>query len=112
MTDKNKAILISEICIAIAGCTFFPFLWNHAYYHLMAGAHVLLWIFIWRETKGHKIAQIGFWFSLNSLVDELFFDATKIGINEYIFAIVVVWITLRKSKDGTAAHRRNNRGIN
>ncbi len=114
MTGKDKSILISEICIAVSACTFFPLLWKHAYYHLMAVAHVLLWWFIMRVTQRHKVAQIGFWFSVNALIDELFFDPAKIGINEYIFAVVILFlIILRKHKsNGTDTRRRNNRITN
>jgi hypothetical protein len=58
---------------------------------------VLIRDFCPKELK--KIARVGFWISVNNLMDELFFDPTKFAINEYIFAAVILLVIFNKNSN-------------
>lgn len=38
-----------------------------------------------------NIANVCFWLSINNLLDEIFFNPTAIGINEYLFAVIIIF---------------------
>jgi hypothetical protein len=50
-----------------------------------------------------KIARVGFWVSVNNLMDELFFDPTKFAINEYIFAAVILLVIFNTNSNAKQA---------
>jgi hypothetical protein len=63
-----------------------PYAWQGFYYQAMAtGIFFIFW-----QLKNTGIAgKIGFWFAINNLLDELFFDPQKFQFNEYLFAIII-----------------------
>lgn len=100
---KTKLIL-SALVISVIGYNFWPFAWHGFFYHCNALFIVIVFYLLQslkiEEKYFNKIATIGFWFSINNLLDEIFFDPTKFGINEYIFAIIVIIITFKKKNNG------------
>jgi hypothetical protein len=79
------------------GYNVWPYAWHGFFYHCIAVALVLLF---WELIGAGLWARLGLWFAVNNLLDELFFDPTKIAINEYIFAIIITtfetWQATRK----------------
>jgi hypothetical protein len=75
----------------------YPLMWHGFYYQCIAFAFLFLF---WHLRPYHFAARIGVWFAVNAVVDELFFDPTKISIHEYVFAIIITtfetWQVTRK----------------
>jgi len=82
-------------------------LWDSAYYHLWAiGVFMLMWEFRATTKRGslkYVAVEIGFWYSVNNVLDELFFNPKAINFNEYIFAAIIVYVTIQNHR----AHGRN-----
>ena len=92
----EKIILIGSIVAMVLGYNFYKFFWDGFFYHCMAIGVFLSFTLIKSLTHNRKdlsgIANVCFWLSVSNLVDEFFFNPTAIGINEYIFAvIIIVW---------------------
>lgn len=83
--------IIAAIVAMVVASTFYIYLWEGAYYQLIAlGICLLFWEL---KVKVKTIAaEIGFVLSLSNIADELFFDPKAIGINEYIFALIIILI--------------------
>lgn len=82
---------------------FFPFLWDNAFYHLIAFAFVCLNVVIYKIVKGQwkLVALVMLVTSINNLLDELFFNPKIIDYNEYltlIITIIIVYIQRKKWK--------------
>lgn len=102
----KKVLLITAITILVAAYSLWSFAWDGFFYQFTALAYVIIFILIKYAIRGDKwfrvIANICFWFSLNNLFDELFFNPKKVGINEYIFAfIIIITSILISEKNGS-----------
>lgn len=101
---KTK-LLLTALIVSIAGYNLWPFAWHDFFYHCNAVFFVIIFYLLKtikvEEKYFNKAATIGLWFSINNLIDEIFFDPTKFGVNEYVFAIMVVFLTLKKNSDGS-----------
>lgn len=77
-------------------------IWDSAYYQLWAiGVFMLMWEFkvlTKRGTLKYVAVEIGFWLSISNVLDELFFDPKAINFNEYIFAAIIVYVTIQNHK--------------
>ena len=89
---------------------FWRFLWDDAFYQLMAaGIFMLAWHIKAASKWGthtHLFAVIGFWLSLNNILDELFFDPKAVSVNEYVVALVIVIASIKFFHDGRKSPRR------
>lgn len=75
-----------------------PLAWEDFFYQAIAASFMFLF---WHLSEKYWQAKIGFWFAVNALVDELFFDPTRISLNEYIFGlitIIVLWQAHQKKQ--------------
>lgn len=63
----------------------------------------ILCLYIWLSNKNY-LTFILFSLSLNNLIDELFFDNTKFGLNEAAFAVVLIGITYLRYARKTTKH--------
>ena len=90
----KKILLLSAIIILVVGYNLWPIAWDGFFYQTTALSYVIIFTLIKYAIRGGKwfrvIANIGFWFSLNNIFDELFFNPKRFGINEYIFAFIIV----------------------
>jgi hypothetical protein len=84
-----------------------PLMWEGFFYQAIALAflflfwHVLRSSDVLRSSASNLPAKIGFWFSVNAIIDELFFDPTEINWNEYIFGLLIIeilWQDHRRKK--------------
>lgn len=90
--------LIVSLILSISAYTCWGFMWSGFYYQAMA-VSILLWMVIIRDLSTgflKKIATIGMWLAVSNLLDEVFFDPKAIQVNEYVFALIVIIITLKK----------------
>lgn len=72
------------------------------FYHGNALAYLLLAFFIWINHKKYAASFVLLCIALNNLLDELFFDNTKFGLNEVFFALILALITyLRYARKNT-----------
>lgn len=90
----SKIILIVAFSCGLLAYNLRFWLWENAFYHLIALEFVLLYIIIWNEAKSKwwkVISWIMAWTCIDSFVDE-FIDPTKFSVNEYIgFLIIVIF---------------------
>ncbi len=91
-------ITAAIICF-IAAANLYPLAWQGFYYQANAAGLLLLF---WHLYSHSLAGKIGFWFSLNNLLDELLFDPASFQIHEYLFAIILtthlLWQATRKNK--------------
>lgn len=91
-------LTIAAMIVSIAGYNLWPIIHHDFFYKCMALSLLLLSIVVWLCKDVSKIvSQIFFWLCVNNLMDELFFDPTAFQLNEYIFALIVIIITIRTS---------------
>ena len=97
-------ILWTALIIAVLSCLLWgwldenvnPFIKAHtgyelSFYHFpMALVHFLLTLFIFVNYKKQLIAFLYLGFTFNNLADEVFFNPTKLQLNEFVFAILIV----------------------
>lgn len=95
MRLSSKIILILAFMCGLAAYNLRFWLWEDAFYHLIAVEFVLLYGLIWSELKGtwRLISQVFFLACINSLVDELFFDPGKISVNEWAGFVLIIITT-------------------
>lgn len=91
----DKAIIKTiALTFYITAFSFWPLLWVHSFYHLLAGAISLHWfagLLPVRYIKlNDKITWIGILCALNNILDEIFFDPTSFDVNEYIFLSIIL----------------------
>lgn len=95
----KKTILLSTIIILVLGYNIWPFVWHGFFYQASAISWVLLFLLIKKGINGDiwfkVIANICFWFAVNNLIDELFFDPKVFSWNEYGFAIIIIITNIR-----------------
>ncbi|HET8686545.1 MAG TPA: hypothetical protein VFM18_07750 [Methanosarcina sp.] len=101
-------VLAANIVFLVA-FAFWPKLWDGAFYHLMAAGIFLLFWHIEATAKYGTYLQlfstIGFWLSLNNLLDELFFDPKAVSVNEYLVALVIVIASIKFFRNGRQQSR-------
>lgn len=83
-----------------SGYALYPIMWHGFFYQAIATSFLFLF---WHLKPLGLPAKIGFWFSVNALVDELFFDPTKINLNEYLFGILIILILWQEHRLKKAA---------
>ena len=75
------------LIVLLVGYNLWEVAWEGFFYQCIAVAFVLLF---WEVYRKGIFARIGFWLSISNLVDEIFFDPTLYGINEILFAIIII----------------------
>jgi branched-subunit amino acid ABC-type transport system permease component len=100
MLKPDRVILFSALAVLIAAYNLWPRLWEGAFYQGIAFGFLLLFLVLRRISKEERyiraMATIGAWLAFNNVLDEIFFDPKKFGINEYIAACIVIFITCRR----------------
>lgn len=91
-------LTIASIVLAVAGYNLWSFISETFFYVCQALCFVSLYGVLWYSNRKDyiesNVAQVGFWFAMNNLLDQLFFNPLSYGWNEYLFAaIVVIWQT-------------------
>lgn len=93
MIDK-AVIKTTALIFYLAAFSFWPLLWAHAFYHLLAFAVMLHWFAGLLPVKhlklNDRVTCIGLLCALNNIIDELFFDPTSFDVNEYIFLSIIL----------------------
>lgn len=99
--ENKKRIQITVVILLVIGGLFWKILSNHGihnvYYYTQAIAWLLVSVYFYIDKK-YYISKIMILFSINNLADELFFDPTKLGVNEIIFAILTILILYHAGK--------------
>lgn len=95
---QNITLIASQV-ILVGGWLFWPYLWSGAFYHFLAVFILLIMLLVRDLTTGvaRKVATVGALFAANNLVDELFFDPTKIYFNELFISVVIVLVIFKKN---------------
>ena len=100
--QKNKVILNISIFVGVITYTF----WNlineigiTIFYKGNALFIFLLTLYIRQISKPSFITFFLFCLALNNLLDEILFDAQKIGWNEYITSAIIIIIYFLKDKE-------------
>lgn len=88
----NRLLWIATI-ISIVAFSFWRYLWDYAFYHIIAIFIFLLSLIIFIQNKRLFIAFFLFSASIGNLLDELFFGNTTTTKNEIIFALTIplIW---------------------
>lgn len=98
--SKSKVALISGFISAFIGYSFHEWLWYMAFYHLVALAFACYTFALFNETtliKWRKITFIPFIASLNSLTDEICYNAMVFNWSEYVsLAIIAIYLYYKK----------------
>lgn len=106
-----KWVFRLSLIVLIGSWTFWPYLWDHAFYH---GLAVSLLGFAWcfyRQVKVSKCDGLIFLLlCLSNLADELFFDPTAIEMNEYLMAglMVISVITIQFKSNARQRRKQDN----
>lgn len=98
MIDR-AVIKTAALCLYIITFTVWPFLWKGAFYQGIALSIMIHWSadsLPLRYPDFHrKVVLSGILCALNNLVDELFFDPTKLQVNEYMLLFLIALIVIR-----------------
>lgn len=97
MKLSSKILLIVAFSCGIIAYNLRFWLWEDAFYHFIALEFVLLYFLIWNEVESRiwsVVARTMALVCLDSLIDELFFDPTRISLNEYIGFVLIIIITI------------------
>lgn len=104
MKQERKLIVIAVLAVLsqlLAYAVFGLFQSAKAWYVLNAFTHIVLWVCVFYLTQrnndvirrgkwGKRVVSYGVLFALNQFLDELFFDPTKLQLNEIILLLSVV----------------------
>jgi len=97
--QENKTTILLSIgfLCAFIGYSFHSLLWDGAFYHLTSLAFVLFLLRIYLKSTGKDslLAFVVLATSVNSFIDEIFFNPKLIELNEYIGFLLIIIITLR-----------------
>lgn len=96
MTDK--ALMWVAVVLSIATYQIWPYLPKGYFYKGMAVTLLIFAAVIYRQNSKLLISFFLLCISISNLLDELFFDPIKFGLNELIFAATVPIIWCIKSK--------------
>lgn len=94
----QNIILIASQVVLVGGWLFWSYLWKGAFYHCLAVFILLIMILVRDLTVGvmRKFATIGVALAINNILDELFFDPTKLYFNELFLSVIVILIIFKK----------------
>lgn len=90
---QARVLKILSFVAIIMAYTFHPFLWDYAFYHLTALTFVLLTRLVWKltiDSRYRLVALVMHITAINNLLDEIFFNPTKIDLNEYLTLIITI----------------------
>lgn len=97
MDKSNKILLWLAIAVVVIAFLFWDSIKENTGLGIFYYGNALSWfiisIFIWINHKKYLASFVLLCLSFNNLLDELFFDNTKIGLNEYLFGLVLIIIT-------------------
>lgn len=97
-TTWQKILIIAALIVFIAGYNLWPFVWKGFFYQSMAVGFIIVFVLLREMPSIRRWATMGMWFSFNNLLDEIFFDPTKFGWNEYCVASIILIITFRNGR--------------
>ena len=87
------------LIILLVGYSLWEVAWKGFFYHCIAVAFVLLF---WELYSKGIFARVGFWLSIGNLADEILFDPTLFGWNEFLFATIIIltetWLAIRAKR--------------
>lgn len=95
----SKIYLLLGVVSGYASSLLYPWLWNGAYYHLIE-LSILFYLLALKTKKSYSIG----WEAINNfallsilsvIFDEVFYDATKLEINDSITILVITIVTWR-----------------
>ena len=97
MILESKIWLTLGFISSMVAYTLFPFMWKDAFYHLTAFSFVSYTRVIYLQTNGNwSIYAFIVWLAtVNSFMDELFFDPKIIELNDYIGFTIMVLVVLK-----------------
>lgn len=84
-----------------AAYSFYPILWDSAFYHLTAFGFIGYTRALYLQTIGRwSLVAFTVWLTcVNAFIDELFFDPQRLDVNEYIaFALIIFIVVTQKDK--------------
>jgi hypothetical protein len=88
MIDRNKLLWVATI-ISIATYQLWTYLPKGSFYIGNALTYFLLALVIYNQNKTIFISFLLLCLTINNLLDELFFDPTKNGLNEIVFSVLI-----------------------
>lgn len=93
-----KSIIYTAVIVSVVTYSFWDELETISFYKGNAIFITLLCIVIFMQNRSYFISFFLLCISINNLLDELIFDPTKIGINEYflLVSIPIIWLIKRK----------------
>lgn len=94
-----KYILYIATIVSLATYLFWSYLPKGSFYIGNGFFIFLLCVYLFFTDKTSSIKFILFSLSLNNLLDELFFDNTKFGINEVLIGIAIIMFALIKYRN-------------
>jgi hypothetical protein len=100
MIERYKiSYLLSVLCVLVA-YLLHPYLWGKAFYHLTALSFCFIHYSQYLQAKGNYslFVFVIFVVTLNNIIDEIFFDPSKMDYNEIVTALVILAIVLRFKK--------------
>jgi hypothetical protein len=93
---KYRWVLLLHVIIMVVASLLYPYL-DKAHYGVYFKLVAFAWcippyylLFCFYNTKALDILIVFSFFASNNLLDELFFDPTKLQVNEIIFAVVTI----------------------
>ena len=93
-----KIILYIAFIISVLTYYLWCFLPKGTYYIGNAIFIFLIILYIYLKNRKSTICFVLFFASLNNLLDELFFEPQKIGLNEYLILIVVIFLFIKNAR--------------
>lgn len=110
MKKSLKILALVAFIIGLCAYNLWPLLGSKVFYTLIAVEFCVLYFIIWQTVTGkywRLTMQAIFITCLSSLIDEIFFDPSKIGINEYVgFVVIVLTTFLVYGKSGKREFKR------
>lgn len=97
MNLQSKIWLTLGFASAFLAYSLFPFMWKGAWYDLTAFSFVAYTRVIYLNSKGNwsLMAFVINMTTISAFLDEIFFDPTKIDLNEYIATLIIIIITYK-----------------
>ncbi len=102
MKDRNinRVLVVFCILLSLLGFTFWPFFYKGFFYQMLALHFIFSYVTSYRMARhvgdrdpfAAKGLLIGLVLSFNNLLDEVFFEPTKIQVNEFVAGYVLLII--------------------
>lgn len=100
MTVKMKSILYIASFVSVFTYTFWNYFPKGSFYLGNALFIYMLCMYLFLVDRNSKIKFVLFSLSLNNLLDELFFNSTKLGLNELLTAsFIFIILIFKKNND-------------